>query len=325
MSIKVELHKRKVTLKDGKRVQYWTLRWWGTDGRRFSESIGTVGLMTKNEAETARREKEQAIGGGRLKRNRPREITLAEFIELDREAVRGTVKPNTLESIKHSAAHALKAWGGTTKLTSISRAHVGRLKAYLLDEAKVAETTLGKTLRTLKAMLNRALTDGLLHENPLVGVRMPKSQSRSKRIYSPDETRAMREVSPTLWWRVFIALAETSGLRKGELVNLQWRDVDFEAKTLRVTAKRAGEFTIKDKGVFPLLPWSAKSYEERMLPLPEFTVSMLAKLHGESDGSPYVFLSLERLGKIAREVARKGKLGNNYEAVNNMKARFDLI
>jgi hypothetical protein len=31
------------------------------------------------------------------------------------------------------------------------------------------------------------------------------------------------------------------------------------------------------------------------------------------------------LGKIAREVARKGKLGNNYEAVNNMKARFDLI
>ena len=195
MTIKVELHKRNVKLPSGGKAQYWTLRWWGTDGRRFSESLGRVGEVTKNEAETARREKEQAIGGGRIKRNRPREVTLSEFVELDRESIRGTVKLNTVESIKHSAAHALKAWGGTTKLTSIGRGHVGRLKTYLLDEAKVSETTVAKTLRTLKAMLNRALKDGLIHENPLAGVRMPKAQARPKRIFSPDETRAMRGVA----------------------------------------------------------------------------------------------------------------------------------
>ncbi len=121
MTIKVELHKRNVKLKDGRKVQYWTLRWWGTDGRRFSESIGRTGEVTKSEAESARREKEQAIGGGRIRRNRPKEVTLAEYVELDREAVRGTVKPNTVESIKHSAAHALKAWGPSIKLTSIGR------------------------------------------------------------------------------------------------------------------------------------------------------------------------------------------------------------
>ncbi len=325
MTIKVELHRRNVKLPSGGRAQYWTLRWWGTDGRRFSESLGRVGEVTKSEAETARREKEQAIGGGRIMRNRPKEMTLAEFVELDREAVRGTVKLNTVESIKHSAAHALKAWGGATKLTSLSRGHVGRLKAYLLDDAKVSETTMGKTLRTLKAMLNRALKDGLIHENPLAGVRMPKSQSRTKRIFSPDETRAMRAVASSLWWKTFVALAETSGLRKGELVNLHWRDVDFEAKTVRVSAKRAGEFTVKDRGAFPVLPWSAKSHEERVLPLPESTIRLLAELQGESDGSPYVFLSLDRLAKMSAVMAAKGKLGPNYEPVNNMKARFDLI
>jgi integrase len=325
MNIKVELHKRNVKLPSGGKAQYWTLRWWGTDGRRFSESIGRIGEVTKSEAESARREKEQLIGGGRIKRNRPRETTLAEFVELDREAVRGTVKLNTVESIKHSAAHAVKAWGETIKLTSIGRGHVGRLKAYLLDEAKVSETTMGKTLRTLKAMLNRALKDGLIHENPLAGVRMPKSQSRTKRIFSPDETRAMRAVASSLWWKAFVALAETSGLRKGELVNLHWRDVDFEAKTVRVSAKRAGEFTVKDRGAFPVLPWSAKSHEERVLPLPESTIRLLAKLQGESDGSTYVFLTLDRLAKMATVVAATGKLGPNYEPVNNMKARFDLI
>ena len=325
MTIKVELHKRNVKLPSGGKAQYWTLRWWGTDGRRFSESLGRVGEVTKNEAETARREKEQAIGGGRIKRDRPREVALSAFEELDRQTIRGTVKLHTVESIKHSAAHALKAWGGTTKLTSIGRGHVGRLKTYLLDEAKVSETTVAKTLRTLKAMLNRALKDGLIHENPLAGVRMPKAQARPKRIFSPDETRAMRGVASMLWWRVFIALGETSGFRKGELVNLHWRDVDFEAKTVRVSAKRAGEFTVKDRGTFPILPWSAKSYEERTVPLPESTIRLLAKLQGESDGSPYVFLSLDRLAKMAALLATKGKLGPNYEPVNNMKARFDLI
>ncbi len=325
MAMKVELHKRSVKLKDGRKAQYWTLRWWGTDGRRYSESIGRVGEITKGQAETARREKEQAIGGGRLKRNRPREMTLVEFVAFDQETVRGIVKPNTVESIRHACAHAINAWGPAIKLTAIGLPHVARLKAHLLDEAKVSETTLGKTMRTLKAMLNRALREGLIHENPLAGAKMPKAQARPKRIFTPDETRAMRAVAPTLWWKAFIALAESSGLRKGELVNLQWRDVDFEAKTVRVSAKRAGKFAVKDRGEFPVLAWTAKSYEERMVPIPESTVRLLAELHGENDGSPYVFLSLDRLATMAAVIADKGRLGPNYEPVNNMKSRLDLI
>ncbi len=325
MTLKVELHKRTVKYPSGVKVVYWTLRWWGTNGKRFSESVGRVGEMTKAAAETCRREKELAIGAGNIRRDRPRPVTLAEFFRHDAETVRGTVKLNTLESMKHSAAHAAKAWGGNTKLGSIGSVHVGRLKSYLLDEAKVSETTLGKTLRTLKAMFQRATDEGIIHENPLAGVRMPKSVARSKRIFSADETRAMRAVASSLWWRAFILLDETSGLRKSELTNLQWRDIDFERRTVRVCAKRAGTFTVKDKGTFPLLAWTPKSYEERTVPLPESTVNVLAKLQSESDGSPYVFLSLVRLSKLAAEIEKKGALGPNYELANNLKARFDLI
>ncbi len=325
MTTKVELHKRHVKYRSGGKAVFWTLRWWGTDGKRYSESIGKVGEMTKNEAETCRREKETAIGSGRIRRNRPKAMTLREFFAHDAETVRGTVKPNTVESMRHTAIHARKAWGEETKLTTIGRIHVGRLKTYLLDEAKVSETTLGKTLRTLKAMLNRALKEGLIDENPLAGVRMPKTPARPKRIYSVDETRAMRSVAATTWWEAFILLDETSGLRKGELLNLQWPDIDFERRTARVVGKRAGMTTVKGKGTFPILAWTPKSYEERTVPLPESTVSALARLQAESDGSPYVFLTLDRLAKLAAEIEKKGKLGPNYELVNNLKARFDLI
>lgn len=325
MTIKVELHKRAKTYPSGRRVQYWTLRWWGTDGKRYSESIGIVGEMTKNEAETARRAKEQAIGGGSIPRDRPPAMTLREFFKHDAESVRGTVKLNTLESIKHAATHASKAWGDDLLIANVNRQHVGRLKAYLLDEAKVAGSTFAKTCRTLKAMFNRAVKEGLIHTNPFVGVRMPKTQSRAKRIFSPEETRAMRAVAPTLWWETLIAVAETTGLRKSELLNLMHTDVDLTNKTLRVSAKKAGTFTVKDRGIFPILEWSAKSYEERTLPLPDPTVQLLMRLRAQSDGSPYVFLTLERLAKVATEIKIKGKLGPNYEIINNLKARFDLI
>jgi len=108
------------------------------------------------------------------------------------------------------------------------------------------------------------------------------------------------------------------------MINLLWRDIDFDAQTVRVSAKRAGTFAAGGDS-YPIMAWSAKSYEERVVPVPESTVSLLARLQGESDGSPYVFVSLDRLARIATVLADKGELGANYEPVNNMKARFDLI
>ncbi|GMV27138.1 MAG: hypothetical protein AMXMBFR58_31690 [Phycisphaerae bacterium] len=53
-------------------------------------------------------------------------------------------------------------------------------------------------------------------------------------------------------------------------------------------------------------------------------MSLLAKLFAESDGSPYLFLPLERLAAIAGELAN-GPLGPNYELVNNMNRHFDYV
>ena len=326
MSFKVELHKRTVKYPSGKKAVYWTLRWWGTDGKRYSESIGKVGEMTKNEADTARRAKEAAIGTGQVRRDRPREMTLSAFITHDEEVVKADLKPATLQENRIAGGHAVEALGGDTKLVNIGPAQVGRLKHYLLNDANVAPATLAKTLRTLKAMFNRAKREGLIEVNPFVGVKSARTQSRAKRIFSADETRAMREVVPNLWWRVFVALAESSGFRKNELLNLHWKDIDFERKTARVTAKRAGSFTVPGKGEFPVLAWSAKTYEERMVPLPDSVLSLLAKMLEGSDGSAYVFLPLERLGAIATELeANGGHLGTNYELVNNMNRYFDLV
>lgn len=324
MDAKVELHKRTVTYPSGNKVTYWTLRWWGTNGKRFSESIGKVGEMTKAQAETRRREKEVAMGSGRIRRNRPKEMTLSQLFDFDAETVRGTIALNTAESIRHSARHAKKAWGEQTRISAIGPSHIARLKKHMLDELELSETTLAKTLRTLKAVFNRALKAGLIHENPFAGVRMPRTPSRTKRVFSIDETRAMRTAAQGSWWKLFIALAETTGFRKNELLNLQWRDIDFEHKLARITAKRAG--IVEHDGVrYPVLAWHAKSHEERAVPLPDWVLTLLVEHRAACDASPYVFLSLDRLAAISNEIRAKGQLGPNYELANNLARNFDTI
>ena len=324
MAFSVQLTKRPRTLSSGKRVHYWTLRWRSTNGKLHSESIGRVDELSKTKAESIRRKKEAAITAGLLRRDKPKLITLATFLKDDLEAIRPDVKLNTLEGHRHATAHATEALGAKTKLQRIGPQHVAHLKTYLLNEKKCSPATVAKTLRTLKAAFYRAKKLGLIQENPFAGIKMPRTQSRPKRVFSPEETRALREAAPNLWWKAFILVAETTGLRKGELLNLQWSDIDEHNKTLRVAAKRSGTFEANGLGELPILEWSAKSYHQRTIPLPDATLSVLAELHDEMIGSPYAFLSVERL-VIIRDAIRADQFGANYELVNNMHRWFDRV
>lgn len=64
MPFRVTLKKRARTLKNGKRVEDWTLRWKGLDGREFSESIGKVGEITRHgrRPSDARRRQRSSLG-----------------------------------------------------------------------------------------------------------------------------------------------------------------------------------------------------------------------------------------------------------------------
>ena len=322
--IRVQLSKRTKQLKGKAKSQYWTLRWYGVDNRRYSESIGIVGQMTRNQAETLRREKESKINAGQLARDKPREITLAAFIAYDLDAVALDIKRDSREGIRHAGKHATGALGEHIQLSKINQASIGQIKRYVIEERGCSPATLAKTLRTLKAMFNRAIGYGFVHENPFARVRMPKTQSRPKRVFTAEELAAMLEVASDTWLRAFVALAVTSGLRKSELLNLLWQDIDFDRGTVRVAAKRAGAFTVPDRGEFRILPWTSKSYNERTVPLPEQTIRTLTALQSESDESAYVFLSLDRLEKIDDEMAANG-LGANYELMNNLAKRFQTL
>jgi len=120
--------------------------------------------------------------------------------------------------------------------------------------------TVAKKLTEIKCVFNTAIARQQLDENPLRHIKMPRCSQNEINIYSDDECerilKAARDLTEKsndqrrLRWDLLIVVALLTGLRRGELLNCTWRDVDFEEQTIKVSPKantaETWEWLIKD-------------------------------------------------------------------------------
>lgn len=123
---------------------------------------------------------------------------------------------------------------GKLMLCDFERHHV---RAWVADRASGAKY-LNNTLSPLRQMLTEALDDRLISVNPLRDYSVKRAGGRRKEIdpFSPGEMKAIIEAMPEGQVRNLVQFAFWSGLRPSEWIALKWGAVDFEARTVRVTA-----------------------------------------------------------------------------------------
>ena len=121
-----------------------------------------------------------------------------------------------------------------------------------------------------------------------------------------------------LRWDLFILIALCTGLRRGELFNTTWADIDFEKQVIRVWPKDDTEHTWE---------WHIKDTERRTLPLTDELVQLLVEHQAEQpEGYPYVFIPPKRYHYI-QQLREKGKWSarlGNYP-VKNFDRKFRQI
>jgi integrase len=117
-----------------------------------------------------------------------------------------------------------------------------------------------------------------------------------------------------------IVVALATGLRRGELLNCTWRDVDFEEQTIKVSPKANTAKTWE---------WLIKDTDRRTLPLTDALTQLLVDHHGrQPEGHPYVFVPPLRYDYIQRELRAKGKWtysDSRLKVVNNFCPDFGRI
>lgn len=314
----------KITLHRVKRKtgSVWMLRWYDSRGKRCGETVGKTDLMTKRQAGAKRRAKQSKIDCFVIPADKPKRMTFSAFVDQDRQTIEADVRPTTMIEYGHAVQHAYAALGREIALDRIGPVEVGRIKTYLRDKGR-ATATIRKTIKVLGSIMRRATDQRLILDNPFAGKAKGKTQSKRKRIFTPDEIRAMLAEANSQWWRVYLKLAVTTGLRKSELLSLHWTDLDFDSKTVTVSRKDAGRFTVRGES-YPILPWETKAHEERLVPLDAGVVEMLERFQLQSGGSRYVFLSLTRLRLIDKRL-KTDDWRPKADIVNNLDTRFKAI
>ncbi len=290
--------------------------WWGLrDGarRRLTETIGPVRTTRRKDAKLFCAQKEDAINGGRITPDRLGRVGLAAFLERDREAAALDLKATSIFSLTNAGEHAVAALGADFNVQKVDPAAVVRIRQHLQGK-HLAPATVLKCLSYLQGAFRRGVELGIIHANPFTGMKRPKFQTPRPKTFAPAEIDAMIRVCQErddVWWESFIRLGATSGCRRGEMVHLRWESIDWNDSTVAIDPQKGGTFTVVDE-TFPLLAWSAKDYQTRVIPLPAETLGTLRRLKAKAGRSAYVFIDLDRLRTIAPHLTGGALHNSNY-------------
>ncbi len=159
--------------------------------------------------------------------------------------------------------------------------------------AKTKKPLSGKTIlehhRLLRAMLHRAVYWQLIVSNPAERVQAPRAKKPKRRSYDDEQTKILLENLEQLSiedtkYKVAIILTVFTGVRLGELMGLEWQDIDF--KNGIISINRSSQY-LSDMGVFTKVPKTESSIRE--IAIPEFIISLLEeyKLWYEEQKSIY--------------------------------------
>lgn len=173
-------------------------------------------------------------------------------------------RPNTVEINELTLERRILPVFGRMALSDVT---AQRVRVYLESRrADVKPATCNRELALLRHMMTRAVAEGLLADNVLLGLKaFPEPPERVPTLSREDEARLLQRL--ILWARPVVEAALLTGARQGELLALRWRHVDFDGAAL----------VIED----------SKNHKPRRVPLHPHLADALRARRGLPDG--YVF------------------------------------
>ncbi|HKA55729.1 MAG TPA: tyrosine-type recombinase/integrase [Candidatus Binatia bacterium] len=145
----------------------------------------------------------------------------------------GKVKPGTLDHYQRVVRVHLVPYFDTTPLQQISPEMVQGYISQKRTEGRLTPKTINNTLVPLKEMFKHAVRWGYLRENPALYVEKPRVERKEMDFLTPAEIRLLLEHARLRFRPLFLCAALT-GMRRGELLALQWGDIDWHESQIYV-------------------------------------------------------------------------------------------
>lgn len=207
--------------------------------------------------------------------NRPlaADVSFKEACELFYRA-KSDVRPKTMEAYKG----ALNGLGGLLSPDMMLRSIAEKHALPYIEDTTVKQGTRRHRYTHLRVFFNWAKASKLLDKSPLDNIPLPKKKTTARRALTPGEIKKVfdgidkhmeekgKYMRPgeVVWLKDVITVALFTGLRRGELFNLHWSDIDFDSRFIDVRNREG---------------FRTKTGDERRIPLPGNALAVLKRLN----------------------------------------------
>jgi integrase len=243
-------------------------------GKRKSKKIG----RDKRLAQEAAKKIEAKLALGEFELDKQLSPTFIEYAKQWLSSLHNTWAPGTRKNYSGAFRLHIEPELGSKRLYEVARmdvkSFVGNLKSKGLSTGRM-ETI----LQALRGMFNEAVDDGVISFSPCQRMGRYSGGSKSKKRIDPltaDELaelldNALRELDFVLY--VLFLLGARSGLRIGEILALEWSDVDFKNRT--VSVHKSWDYLRQQSR-------STKNKKPRKVDLTPMTIEALRRLRNNS-------------------------------------------
>ena len=220
------------------RNKVWFVDYYGQDGKRKRERVG----HSKEAAQQRERQIQCDLTEGRvIMKDKSANLTLGVLLDsyLDLDEVRKQRSYNRCTS-KVKALKSLLNLSKKLRDFSINDVqeyiqHRSKEKSPCKANQSISAKTIKEEVATLRRAINLGVQYDWLDKSPIKHWPPIKVENVRERILSEEEFKKLKQTAPPFLWRILV-IAYHTGMRQGEIMSLDWNQVDLKKKLIHLRA-----------------------------------------------------------------------------------------
>lgn len=273
-------------------------RWYiefNSSGKRKRQVVAHA--QSRAEAVLALQEKvAEVFSGKHQSAKKSRDCTFKELSTLYIDDYAKVNKKSWRDDMYRLNAH-MEPFFGTAKIKDISPLMIEKYRAERLKNG-ITKSTVNRETTIMKRMFNLAMDWGLADSNPFLKVKLfSEKDTQKERILKMEEEAALLHECPE-YLKPIVITALNTGMRRGEILNLKWAQVDLSERSIKVVGTKSGK--------------------NRILPVNAELHRVFMRMQKRNGKSPYVFPN-PRTGKPYTEVKKSFKSACERAGIENLR------
>ena len=205
----------------------------------------TKNVLAKTKSECVQKLKELSASIGKPEPAAKPGMTLGQWLDhWYQSCKKSNLRPNTQMSYEQRIYNYIIPALGDTPLDKLTQNDLqqfytdlkqnGRIKNVGHYGSGLSDQTVRGCHTTLRSALEMAVSKKLIARNPADGCRLPPAKPREMQVLTPEEVQRLLIQAREDSCYELLLLEIATGLRRGELLALQWDDLNFKTGALRV-------------------------------------------------------------------------------------------